>query len=203
MHRHSTFLCVAAVVALSVGPGCINPPGLVPVAPPALALSNPLFVPGTDHEQAWERVVSVIHNYFRVEHEEPVRLAGNMLTEGRIETFPLVGATILEPWHGDSVSRYDRVESTLQSIRRQAMVRVIPDRGGFWLDVAVFKELEEVTQPDLATAGNATFRYENNSLTRVVNAVGEQDIHVKWIRQGRDAGLEQRLLAELQAQFAK
>ena len=202
MHRHSIFLCVAAVVAFSVGPGCVNPLWTGPMAPPALAVSNPLFVPATDHEQAWERVVFVIHHYFRIEHEEPVRLAGNMLTEGRIETFPLIGATFFEPWHGDSVSGYDRIESTLQSIRRQAMVRVIPDRGGFWLDVAVFKELEEVTKPDQATAGNATFHYDNLQ-TRVVDAVGEQDSHVKWIRQGRDAGLEQRLLAELQAQFVK
>ena len=38
----------------------------------------------------------------RIDREEPVRVYGNMVTEGRIETFPETGATLL--YHGHLVS---------------------------------------------------------------------------------------------------
>jgi hypothetical protein len=63
--------------------------------------------------------------------------------------------------------------------------------------VAVFKELEDVARPEHATAGAATFRYDD-SLTRVANPVGGQEINRGWIPQGRDTALEQRIVAELQ-----
>ena len=93
----------------------------------------------------FDGVADVISQYFRIEHEEPVRLLFNTLTEGRIDTFPQPGATLLEPWYHDSADSYERLESTLQSIRRYAVVKVIPaQNGGFWIDVAVYKELENM-----------------------------------------------------------
>jgi hypothetical protein len=42
----------------------------------------------------------------------------------------LNGATILEPWRGDSVGWDERWEATLQSIRRIATMRLSPDSAG-------------------------------------------------------------------------
>ncbi len=169
---------------------------------PGFCLDNPTFVPVGDHQYVWENVVDVIDDYFKIKREEPVRQIGETLTEGRLETFPVVGATIFEPWRGDSVGRDERIESTLQSIRRRAVVRVIPADGGYWVDVAVFKYLEDVVKPEHATAGAATFRYDD-SLVRVVNPVGEQEINVGWIPLGRDAKLEQRILGQLQSRCGR
>ena len=80
-----------------------------------------------------------------------------MLTEGRIDTYPVTGATLLEPWRGDSVTNYDRLEATLQSIRRRCFVRVIPEPASYLIDVQVFKELEDLPRPTMSTAGAATF----------------------------------------------
>jgi len=157
---------------------------------------NPALLPVTDHEAAWEAVVDVVDDYFKIEREEPVRMVGNVLTQGRLDTFPTLGSTLFEPWHGDSVGPYEKLESTLQSTRRYATVRVIPAQGGYLVDVAVFKELEDVVRPAHATAGAATFRYDS-SLTRVVNPVGEQEIHKGWIPIGRDTALEQRIVEQL------
>jgi hypothetical protein len=92
------------------------------------------------------------------------------------------------------------LESTLQSIRRYAIVRVVPAQGGYLVDVAVFKELEDVVQPVHASAGAATFRYDN-SLTRVVDPVDEQGAHAGWICKGRDTALEQRIIHDLTARI--
>ncbi len=80
---------------------------------------------------------------------------------------------------------------------RTAHVQVTPVREGFWIDVAVLKELEDVARPAHASAGAATFR-NDDSLVRVVSPVGEQDVNKGWIGMGRDRALEQRILAQLQ-----
>jgi hypothetical protein len=180
--------------------GCApSVPWIEPLGPPvAIFHDNPVLLPIADPEQAWDRVVDVVDDYFRIEREEPVRLVGDTLTEGRIDTYPKVAATIFEPWDPDSAGWQARVESTLQSIRRRAVVRVMPTEGGYWVDVAVFKELEDVSRPEHATAGAATFRYDD-SLTRVVNPVGQQEINVGWIPEGRDTAVEQRILGHLLA----
>ena len=157
---------------------------------------NPTFLPVTDHEFVWETMVDVVDDYFQIKQEEPVRLVGNVLTEGRLDTRPAIGSTIFEPWRRDSASRYEKLESTLQSMRRHAVVRVVPAEGGYLVDVAVYKELEDVVEPENASAGAATFRHDS-SLTRVVTPVGSQEIHDGWIPKGRDTALEQRILGQL------
>ena len=186
-------LVLAVISGCAPGPVWTGPPG----QPAIVFYDNPTLVPIADHQHVWESVVDVVDDYFKIEREEPVRLIGNTLTEGRLDTCPKPGATIFEPWHGDSADRHERIESTLQSIRRRAVVRVIPAEGGYWVDVAVFKELEDVLLPEHATAGAATFRYDD-SLTRVVSPVGGQEINEGWIPQGRDTALEQRILGHLQ-----
>lgn len=159
-----------------------------------------LFLPGTNYETAWESVVDVVDDYFEIEREEPVRLLGNVLTEGRIDTRPEIGATLLEPWRRSSVGFSERLESTLQSIRRYAQIRVLPGDGGFWVNVAVFKELEDVVQPENSTVGAATFRGDT-SFVRVETPVGQQEVHRGWIQLGRDPILEQEMLGELQGRY--
>ncbi len=190
-------LAVVAVLAV-VGLGCAQAPvdGPAPGMPCAVAQNNPAFLPVADPHLAWETVVDTVDDYFKIEREEPVRQIGGTLTEGRLDTFPQVSPTLLEPWRPDATGRYERLENTLQSLRRRAVARVIPTQGGYLVDVAVFKELEDVVQPERATAGKATFRYDD-TLRHVVNPIGEQQITEGWIPQGRDPLLEQKILADL------
>jgi hypothetical protein len=187
-------------ILLAATLGCApTPPWPQPLGPSVAVLhNNPMLLPIADPERAWETVVDVVDDYFSIDREEPVRVVGDNLTEGFLDTHPKIGATVFEPWHGDSAGGQARLESTLQSIRRRAVVRVTPNRGGYWVEVAVLKELEDVRRPEHATAGAATLRYDA-SLTRVVDPVGQQEINAGWIPQGRDAALEQRILGHLLA----
>jgi hypothetical protein len=160
-----------------------------------------MFIPGTDFQRVWETIVDVVDDYFRIEREEPVRLAGNVLTEGRLDTFPEVSSTVLEPWRRDTASSYDKTEATLQTMRRRAQVRVMPAEGGFWVDLAVYKELEDMLQPEQATAGRATFPTESTQI-RIISAVGDQEMHQGWIPKGRDPNLEQLMLCQLQSRLS-
>jgi len=174
------------------------PPGAV--APGALAgatYSNPSHLPVADHRLLWETVADVVDDYFPdFQYEEPVRQIGNTLTEGRLETYPEGSPTLLEPWRRDGVGSYEKLENTLQSMRRFAVLRVIPAEGGFLVEVAVYKELEEVRKPAGATAGAATLRYDE-SLERVIDPATDQPVHRGWIPKGRDPLLEQTILGHL------
>ena len=144
---------LAAILPLLVILGCASDVHL-PYQSAPIAYDNPALIRIANCDLVWDGVVDVVSDYFRIDREDRVRLLGNTLTEGRIDTFPKPGSTYLEPWDHDSADAYARLESTLQSIRRYAIVKVIPaQNGGFWVDVAVYKELEDVRQPEHATAG--------------------------------------------------
>ena len=180
-------------------PGCpagYAPMQAAPVQPAASVYSNPVFIPIADPQCAWETIVDVVDDYFRIEHEEPVRVAGTSTTDGNLTTFPEASPTIFEPWRHDTVDPEQRVENTLQSIRRWASVHVTPAQGGYMVEVAVFKELEDLVTPEHATAGKATFRYDS-TLTGVINPIGSENVADGWISRGRDAPMEQHIIAHL------
>jgi hypothetical protein len=217
---------LAATLLLVVVLGCAGEVRLPYQALP-VSYDNPALLRIPNHELVWDGVVDVVSEYFRIEREDPVRLLGGTLMEGRIDTFPKPGATLLEPWDHDSANSYERLESTLQSIRRYAVVKVIPAKnGGFWVDVAVFKELESVIQPEHATAGSAVFRNDtgpsNNGSGNAAagdmslnstspNATGltrtgktnqaTSGITQGWIPQGRDTAAEQRIIGQILDRF--
>jgi hypothetical protein len=169
------------------------------LGPPAL--ENPLFIPAVgDREFLWNQTVDAVDDYFRIEREERVRLIGGVLTEGRIDTFPTIGSTVFEPWRRDSTPGYEKVHATLQSIRRQGTVRVIPIEGGYLLDVVVQKELEDLDKPQHATAGGATLRHDG-TIVRQEGAPGRYSVTLGWIPIGRDVTLEQQILADVAARL--
>ena len=163
-------------------------------------VENPLFVPAMDREFIWNQCVDAVDDYFHIEREERVRLVAGVLTEGRIDTHPTTGSTLLERWRNDSTRGYEKLHATLQSIRRRASVRVIPTEGGYLIDVHVLKELEDLDKPEHATAGGATLRHDG-SLVRQEGAAGRYSVTLGWIPIGRDLTLEQQILADLQARL--
>jgi hypothetical protein len=192
----SRWAAVAALLVAAVGcaPGSFWTGGTQPGT--VLYHPNPVLVPAGNPEWLWENLVDVVDDYFQIKREEPVRVIDGVITEGALDTFPAVGSTLLEPWRDDAANPYEKLEGTLQTIRRSAVVRVLPAERGYWVDVAIFKQLEDVREPLQADAGAATFRYDS-SFTRVINPVGEEPIDEGWINLGRDAALEQRILGQI------
>jgi hypothetical protein len=151
---------------------------------------NPITVPSGDFETVWNAAVVAVDEYFDIASEDRV--------QRKIVTQPKSGATLLEPWEGDSVGFRERFESTLQSIRRFAIVTVQPSpTGQGWaVRVEVRKELEDLLQPDRQSIGRAVF---NNQypLNRTREVVGPVQAPAFWIPRGRDPKLEQAILAKI------
>lgn len=191
MHGRQAFLWLVATAGLlAAGYGCASLP--TPWARPPLG--NPLYVRANDGEFVWERTVDVLHDYlFEIERENKL--------DGLIETRYKTGASCFEPWHPDAVGAANRLEGTLQSIRRKAVVSVTPVDGGYLIGVEALKELEDVARA-ANSAGTATF-LDNNPLQRDLNPVVGQATPSGWIPQGRDPALEQALLQSLTAAFQR
>jgi hypothetical protein len=191
----------------------IGPGGPVMPGPPP-APRNAVVLPPLDAELVWTKMVDVADDFFKVHSEQRVVFANGVPTEGRIDTFPQTGATVLEPWRGDSVGWNERWESTLQSIRRIATMRLTPDAAGWRVEVEVDKELEYLPRPMRATTGGASFRNDDSlyrygtPLPTLGQQVGDQPRPVAsptpnlgWIPLGRDPKLEQKMLARLLAKL--
>lgn len=173
------------------------PPGAAPVIDASDGGSSRIHVPVVNRDWTWEQIVDVVDDYFRIERERQVQIVGDVVTEGRIDSFPEVSSTIIEPHRHDTVGRYNRWESTFQTIRRRAAVRVIPDASGYLVDVTVQKDLEDLPRPEHSTAGAAVFRFDN-SLASPGVGVSRTRLASTWIELGRDPPLERRILSDLQ-----
>ncbi|HLJ11447.1 MAG TPA: hypothetical protein VKU82_09665 [Planctomycetaceae bacterium] len=159
---------------------------------------NPIFVPASNEDAVWERTVDVVHDYFAIAREN--RIIGSQ--PGIIETRFKVGSSVLEPWHRDSYGLENRVESTLQSIRRKAIVSIAPAQGGYLVGVEVFKEIEDLPGVANNTAGGATF-HQANPLRRDLDLVVGQSSPSGWVGLGRDEALESEMLRRMQWAFTR
>ena len=161
----------------------------------AATINNTIFVPSGNFETVWEQTVDVVHDY-----RFPIRRENKL--DGIIETDYKVGASLLEPWHRDSVGFDSRLEGTLQSIRRRMFISITPVDEGFLVSVEAFQEIEDVVSLPTNTAGSATFQ-DNSPLQRDLTRVVGQARPSGWVPQGRDIRLEQAMLLRLKRTFGQ
>jgi len=167
--------------------GEFHAPHVARIFSPRPVAENPLVVPSTDFDTVWNKTVAVVNKYFDIASEN--RLSRTIVTQ------PRIGATLLEPWSPDSVSFTDRFESTLQTMRRFAIIKIEPAAsGGYLVKVEVRKELEDLIKPDRMAAGRAVF---NNDfpVNRTREIIGPVPAPLGWIPRGRDPNVEQAILA--------
>ena len=186
--------------------GAVIGPGGPVVPGPPLTKSNSVVIPPIDAEVVWQQMVDTMDDFFKIQSEQRVVFANGIPAEGRIDTYPQTGATLLEPWRGDSVGFRERLES----IRRSGSMRLIPDPSGWRVEAVVLKELENLPRPMRATAGGASFRNDDSlyrygtPLPTIGQQVGDQPRPVAnptpnlgWIPLGRDPLLEQKMLGKV------
>jgi hypothetical protein len=178
-------LCAALITIVSFA-GCAVLRG------PEVISANPVTVPVDDFETVWRQTVAAVDEYFDIRSEN--RLSRTIITD------PVVGATIFEPWRGDSVGFDDRVESSLQSIRRFAVVRLEPAPGGsgYLVRVEVRKELEDLSKPERQVGGQKTVFEDVFPINRTREVVGPVALPSGWIYVGRDTKLEHIILKKIQ-----
>lgn len=164
-------------------------------------VNNPLIIPMMDRWLVMDQISDEMDDYFKIYREERIRVLDGVMSEGWIETHPKIGSTLLEPWNHDSTPGFERLHSTLQTVRRFAKVRVIPSGASYQLDLKVYKELEDLQQP-IGSAISGQLRHDS---ALDVGAVGVEfnAPNQGWIPMGRDFSLEQQILRNIQQRLSR
>lgn len=188
MFPRSVFLGLLSVALYSgcAGGSSFRVGQVVPVQAP-----NPLFVATSNEDYVWERMVETLEDFQLPIHREN--------RQSRvIETEYKVGASVFEPWHKDSVGFSNRLESTLQSVRRRVVMTMIPsdEPTGYSVNVVAYKEFEDLPGIAANSPGGATF-LESKPLDRDLNQVVGQSAPSGWMWAGRDYQLEQSIVGQL------
>lgn len=187
---------------LLLGSGCASAPsaggpGLVTPWAPTVCRDNPIFVGyGTDsYGTLFEKSVLALQ-------ESGFEIAETNRYDGRVETFPRTAPGLGQPWIPGSSDVYDRLLYTCQSYRHRASLKILPaDNGkGFFIQVVVFRELEDLPRPTRSTTSAVIFRSENN-IDRKFEVVDPSVLESNWIPMGRDPALEQVILQRLREEL--
>jgi hypothetical protein len=154
-------------------------------------VENPVYIPlgPMSYNQVFEKAIDIIADYFEI--------AEYNRYDGRIETFPRVAPGVEQPWKPGSPDLEQRLFATVQSIRHRATVLIQPaDNGGFFIQVTIFKELEDVPRPIRSVGGAAIFR-SVPTVERQFEVIDLTRFEANWIPIGRDVKLEQVILERL------
>lgn len=182
-------LLSAGLSGCASGPSTWKMPEFAQYFTPPPPLPNPMRVPNDDFNLVWNKTVAAVNAHFPIASEN--RLARTI----RSDTSPT--GTLIEPWTPDTVTFRDRLEATLQTMRRYAVAHLEPSpEGGYLVKVEVYKELEDLTKPASQPAGRAAY-YNDFPVNRTRETVGTIPTPLGWINMGRDPNLEQKILAEL------
>ena len=185
--------CAAGQLGCASVPSSWTLPNFAQVFGPAPPLPNPLPVPMGDFDVVWNKTVAEVNKHFPIASEN--RLARTIRTDSEMT------GTLIEPWTPDAVTFRDRLEATLQTIRKFAVVHVDPaPAGGYLIKVEVNKELEDLSKPISQPAGRAAF-YNDFPVNRTREVVGTIPTPLGWIWIGRDTNLEQCILAGIRDAF--
>lgn len=197
--HHAIILCAVALVIgslFSALAGCGQLAYRLKNRVPETFVPNPLELPPAEDDFVWSQVVDAVDDYFRITREQPVQNSAGIILDGRIETSYRIGASLLEPWRKDSTAGFERLQSTLQSIRRRAIVTVRPRGAAYTIEVVVQKDLEDTDRSQYATESTAAIRHDG-TIVRRNDAYDDSPQTLGWIPLGRDTSLEQVILRDI------
>jgi hypothetical protein len=185
---------LAATTAVMIG-GCasgplVENPAFVRPDKPA-TVENPLYIPQgpLSYAKVYETILDVLDTYWEIAYTNRY--------EGRIETIPKVAPGLEQPWKPGSPDFYQRLYAFLQTVRHRCIVLITTaDDGGYFIDLKVYKELEDLPIPLRSTAGMASFR-NPTTVERQFEVIEPPLYETNWIPIGRDLKLEQVLLEQI------
>lgn len=155
------------------------------------AHENPIYIPQGPmaYARVFEKIEDILSDYFVI--------ALSFRHGGRIETYATIAPGLEQPWKPGSPDVYQRVLAFFQTIRHRAVVHITTaNDGGYFVDVKVLKELEDLPAPSRSTAGEATYRMVP-TVERQYEIVAGDVFDPAWIPLGRDHKLEQCILDRL------
>lgn len=189
-------LCAVVMFTVALLTGCGQLRYRLRNPQPDSYVPNPLELPPAADDFVWSQVVDAVDDYFRIIREQPVQNSDGIILDGRVETAYRVGASLLEPWRKDSTEGFERLQSTLQSIRRRAVIVVRPRGAAYTIEVVVQKDLEDTNRSQFEVESASMMRHDG-TIIRPQDTYDDSPQTLGWIPLGRDTSLEQVILRDI------
>jgi hypothetical protein len=163
------------------------------VRAPEARFPNPMPLPSSD-PMTVEKVAQ------RVLLEMNFEIVYPASKPGRVDTENLTGPSWFEFWRDDSVGNFQRVESSLHTIRRSVHVAVTPAPSG--AQVAVKVDKERLSAPGTSPASvSQAYDIFNPGKTDLARQDEFKETQFTWLSEGRDDALEQVILERIQGRL--
>lgn len=163
-----------------------------PVPPEAVTAQA---VAEEDLESLWQASLAVLRRH----DFEPDRQDRAL---GVIETLPTTSRQWGEFWRQDVADAYGVLESSLQTIQRQATVRFVRGESGWTVQVEVQVYRLAVPESQITSSSSVIRGFSGDLPTtegRVVRAASDRQ---RWVSLGRDGAMEDRLLTRILSRAA-
>jgi len=155
------------------------------------AEGNPLYLPvgPPSYGLVFDKALDTLDDVFDIAYANRY--------DGRIETFPRVAPGLFQPWKHGNMNPKDRIHASLQSLRHRGVLTILAaDDGGYFVDLKIYKELEDLPAPARTLGAAAAFR-SSSTIERQYDVVDPNVFDINWIPVGRDIEFEQFLLRKL------
>jgi hypothetical protein len=182
-----TFCLVVFVLAgwLNLGCQCRQPCG------PAQQQSKALIIPQKEMDLAWDETLEVLREHYFVPDRQDRR-------EGLILSYPELSRQWFEFWRDDSQGSFNVAESSVQSIRRIAVVNFVPDGDDIqiWVDVNVQRKNQP--QRQITTASGAIQVFRDQVPLVITGRPAEGEEIETWVDLGKDTRQANYLLERIE-----
>jgi hypothetical protein len=173
----------------------IENPATIHLDRPIGSGNNPGFIHLSQSPDAYRylfsRCLDVVGDTFDIDSARTSRYGGI------INTFPRIAPGLEQPWKPGSPDVYQRLLAFCQTIRHRCVVEITTGQnGGYFVDVKVFRELEDLQTPARSTAGEATV-VSHSTIERQPVVIAPDQYETNWIPTGRDIALEQAILERI------
>ncbi|MCX5683676.1 MAG: hypothetical protein NT049_08330 [Planctomycetota bacterium] len=160
---------------------------------PEARYPNPMALPSSD-------IASVEKVAQRILLELNFEVVYPQSKPGRVDTEHLTGDSWFEFWRGDTVGDFQRVESSLHTIRRAVHIQVSPAPTGSQVSVKVDKE--RLSAPGSSpSAISQTYDLYNPRKTSLARQDEFKETQYTWLPMDRDDALEQVILERIQGRL--
>ncbi len=166
--------------------GCFEPPqNLGPVQADVIVEDD------TDFEALWEMTLRVLNRAKFTPDRRDRR-------EGVITTKPITCQQWFEFWRHDAMGPYQWLESSMHTIQRLAVVRIVPkpDPGRYRVSVRVDVFRYSAPERQVTTPSGALLMYSEKFPTESGEMIVPQEV-LHWVRLGRDPHMEGALLRRI------
>jgi hypothetical protein len=206
MRRTRPSLALGVLLATLAGctslePMMREPPMVIPAGAAYEEDANPVYLPPLPYGRVFETLLHVLHDY-------DFEIAQSNRMDGRIECIPRTAPGLVQLFRPGSPDLYDRLLQTMQTYRHRVTIVVRtaanplrPDTcGGYFVEVIVRKELEDLVRPIRSSIGGAIFRTQND-VSRQFEVIDPTFFDSMWIFKGRDVPLEQELIRRIKSRL--